>query len=109
MALLPRMRRATATLSRVSCRAAAPRWCSSEANKNNVEKTPVPMEGGNGASKYFVPAFITGTLALGFYLHEHDYMHRRESDGVLAATPEPLKYLTEAVRINVPGAYQKTK
>ena len=76
------------------------------------EKPSVQISGSTSreesrAGAFIVPAFIIGTLALGFYLDKHDYMHTRESKGVVAATPGPLKGLTETVRDNVPGAYKK--
>ena len=61
------------------------------------------------AGKLLVPAFVVGTLALGCYLHSHDYMHQRETVGVVQATPGPLRGLTKAVRDNVPGAYENAK
>lgn len=54
-----------------------------------------------------VPALIVGTIALGVFLDNHDYMHNRESVGAVAATPDQLKGMTEWVRDNIPGAYEK--
>ena len=109
MASLLRMRCAAASVSRVTpvpCRAVTSCFSSAAAEKKSDNATKAKSEEKNN---YFVPLFIAGTLGLGFYLHKNDYMHRRESDGVLAATPEPLKGLPEAVRRNVPGAYEQTK
>ena len=64
---------------------------------------------GSKSGKYLIPAFVIGTLALGMYLDEHEYMLQRESIGVVAATPGPLRGLAEAVRDNVPGAYESSE
>jgi|TARA_B110000208_G_C11620417_1_gene377022 hypothetical protein len=44
---------------------------------------------------------IVGILALGYYLHNNNYMHHREQ-GVLEATPAPLQFLVQFVQQNVP-------
>jgi hypothetical protein len=57
-------------------------------------------------SNFFISASIIGTLALGTYLDSHDYMHARDH-GVVQATPGILRFITDAIDDNVPGAYDK--
>ncbi len=66
------------------------------------ESLSIDDSAGGGA---LLSAAIVGTLGLGFYLHRHDYMHRREEVGVFEAAPGPLKPLVGWVQRNVPGAY----
>ena len=74
------------------------------------DKPPMPLRESlsiddSSSGGVLVSAAIVGTLGLGFYLHQHDYMHRREAVGVLEAAPGPLKPLVGWVQRNVPGAY----
>ena len=57
-------------------------------------------------SNLIISTCIIVTLSLGKYLDHSDYMHTRD-DGVVQATPAPLRFLVDAIEANVPGAYTK--
>ena len=57
-------------------------------------------------SNLLVSSCIIFTLGLGSYLDSKDYMHARDQ-GVVQATPAPLRFIANAIQNNVPGAYEK--
>ena len=57
-------------------------------------------------SNVVVSTCIILTLGLGSYLDSKDYMHARDQ-GVVQATPAPLRFIVNAIQNNVPGAYEK--